>query len=469
MFERIKDPFLGSKEGALEGCLKDIPLPALLLMAVEGKLTGILRLEQGKVRKTIYLQAGYPIFVQSNLRRETLGQMLVNKGKITAADQAQLLSVSREKKIRLEQALVSLELLTQQEVDEQILANIRLKLETCLNWKEGSWLFIQDLKAISKVPHCRILPVRLIFEGMKHSINIEKALNSMIGVEKLEFILLPRFKMYRNQYIHGFGDKLITVLKSNMAIDEIIPATSLLPQETVFQIYILLLSGLAHLFRKDQDSLEKQAPSLSISTEHVTAENDLAKQGPSSDRNVSTGRHSRNEDAVGKARGEVSTAKEIPLSEVRVSSKENQTQSKDTTEIIDGEEVKPSKIPRIPPSIKKSPQEEKMSRQLINYNYNTIQKRNHYDRMGLDLGCTQNEIMEAFIDLCDKFSFAHFAKLEIPDISQKLWLIREAIEQSFNVLIQPASRRDYNRSLDIDSQKALLRRTVSLRTRVLIR
>ncbi len=63
-----------------QGSLSDTTLAQLLLDGLEERYTGHVTITRDKVLKRIYMMMGYPVFVESNLRSETLGQMLVRRG-----------------------------------------------------------------------------------------------------------------------------------------------------------------------------------------------------------------------------------------------------------------------------------------------------------------------------------------------------------------------------------------------------
>jgi len=245
----------------MRGDLSQTTLPALLLDALERKISGKLTLSQDTIRKVIYLQSGYPIFVQSNLRKENLGQMMIRKGRLSPADHSKAMDFSKKKKIPFGEALVQLDLVSREEVNEQILANVRLKLEASLLWTRGAWLFVQDLNVGKKVPHCSIDPISLIFGGLKRRANIEDALSSLTGKEEYQFEISSVLDKYKEQYAAAFDDKLIKKIEPEMTMGQILMATGSYPQEVVFQMYILLRTGLARLIKPK----ELEAPDESLS------------------------------------------------------------------------------------------------------------------------------------------------------------------------------------------------------------
>ena len=65
------------------GNLKDTSLPQILLDLYTSGETGILRLKQGKVLKSIHFMMGMPIFATSTEKDDRMGEMLCRKNIIT--------------------------------------------------------------------------------------------------------------------------------------------------------------------------------------------------------------------------------------------------------------------------------------------------------------------------------------------------------------------------------------------------
>jgi len=66
-----------------KGSLSEVSLPALLRGAVRARKTGVLRVGDGAVNKTLYVSDGRIIFATSNDPDDRLGEMLLRKGVIT--------------------------------------------------------------------------------------------------------------------------------------------------------------------------------------------------------------------------------------------------------------------------------------------------------------------------------------------------------------------------------------------------
>src|SRR6478752_3284890 len=96
------------------------PLPAVLLDLHEDIVTGRLTLRRGKVSKSVDLVNGNPVSTTSTPRDETLGHFLVSSGIIGEEQHKQAVQRSVETGGKLGDSLVSLGVLTIEQLIEQL-------------------------------------------------------------------------------------------------------------------------------------------------------------------------------------------------------------------------------------------------------------------------------------------------------------------------------------------------------------
>ena len=231
-----------------QGDIADHPLPELLLDALEKRLSGTLALRLRDIKKVVYLLSGHPIYVQSNLRRETIGQTLVSRGIITAEQNTKALSIAKRGGIPYGQALVQLGFMSADTVKQELLTNIRHKIQASLDWNRGHWLYVEDPEIGSKVPRCVIDPIPLVFEGLKAVANPETSLQRLGRHLDLEVVIPPRIKIYQEAFSSIFGDAVLKAYEPGMSVTDLAQAGGN-PQETMFQLDILLRCGLARVRR----------------------------------------------------------------------------------------------------------------------------------------------------------------------------------------------------------------------------
>ena len=240
-----------------KGDLARIGLPSLLLDALEEKLSGTITLKYEKMAKVIFILKGYPVFAQSNLRREALGQMLVRKGKISTEDHARAIALAKSRSVHYGNALQLLKLMDQEEFGQHLLANVREKIESALIWRQGSWLFQEDPAVASRVPRCGIDPVKLVIDGLKKLVVVEEAVQRIAGKENLHFSLLPRFEHYREHFIKTFGSHLVDVIVPDHTLNQMLQAMGSNPWDAIQQVDVLLHANMAVLHETEEELREE--------------------------------------------------------------------------------------------------------------------------------------------------------------------------------------------------------------------
>ncbi|MFH1262179.1 MAG: DUF4388 domain-containing protein [Pseudomonadota bacterium] len=106
------------------------------------QFTGKVTLAKDQVQKTIYFRKGNPTYVASNVRSETLGQMLVEAGRLTSEQYQKALDVMQQTKKRQGEVLVELGFLTPYQVFEALQEQVERKFENCF-LMEGSEVNIE--------------------------------------------------------------------------------------------------------------------------------------------------------------------------------------------------------------------------------------------------------------------------------------------------------------------------------------
>ncbi len=151
---------------ALSGTLDRLPFPALLHHLHGLRATGFLQLESGRKRKWIQFRDGYPVAVRGNLVNETLGNLLVRRGRVSAADAAE--SRRRMKRGQLQgEVLVAMEALTEQELALALRAQAEQKLYEVFTWESGSFHFeIGGLLQRANALPVEASPANILFRGV---------------------------------------------------------------------------------------------------------------------------------------------------------------------------------------------------------------------------------------------------------------------------------------------------------------
>ncbi len=192
------------------------PLPAVLLDLHEEFATGRLALRRGKVAKTVDLVNGNPVSSASAPRDETLGAFLVNSGVITE-DQHQAASTRAHGLAgKLGEALVGLQILTVEQLIEQLGKQARHKLVQALRWPQGAWRFDPADEAVQGM---QLRMVEVVLGGLR-----ETAIEDIARLARLEgmsFELTERGERLRHELRRTYGEAPVAALSAGAPMAEI--------------------------------------------------------------------------------------------------------------------------------------------------------------------------------------------------------------------------------------------------------
>ncbi|MGE5443190.1 MAG: serine/threonine protein kinase [Ignavibacteriales bacterium] len=146
-----------------KGDLDTTPYPALLLSFYREKRTGVLILDSRTILEIHFLE-GLIVFVEGGDPQLALGNMLVDREKITKADQKDALGFALEAGIKIGEALVKMGKITSDKLERILETQIREKLIEGFQYKTGSYKF-RSTKNFTEKAVCNIHPMQVIYTG----------------------------------------------------------------------------------------------------------------------------------------------------------------------------------------------------------------------------------------------------------------------------------------------------------------
>jgi tetratricopeptide (TPR) repeat protein len=192
------------------------PLPAVLLDLHEELATGKLLLRRGKMSKTIDLVNGNPVSSASTPRDETLGHFLVTTGVITEDQHRAAVARGATLGGKLGEALVAMQLMSVEQLVEQLGKQARHKIVHALRWPQGAWRFDTAAQAAEGI---QLRMIDVVVGGLR-----ETAVDDLARLARLEgmtFELTPRGNGLRTELRKTFGEKVMNALGSGATMAEI--------------------------------------------------------------------------------------------------------------------------------------------------------------------------------------------------------------------------------------------------------
>jgi tetratricopeptide (TPR) repeat protein/CheY-like chemotaxis protein len=168
---KIKPPDFSKNPVAIpfSGSLGQIPFPRVLAYFSLLGQNGTLKLEDGQISKNILLIDGKPASVSGYVRSETLGQLLLEIGKIDAQTLTRAIPMALKTGRRLGEVLLEMKAITPHDLFEAIQHQSREKILDVFTWELGSYSF--SLKAPIDRPELSLEldPVELVLSGIRRS------------------------------------------------------------------------------------------------------------------------------------------------------------------------------------------------------------------------------------------------------------------------------------------------------------
>ncbi len=217
-------------------------------LAVELHLTartGILRLSQAGIKKSIYFKSGRIVFVHSNVKHERLGEVLLRLGKITEEEFNQVSSELEEGR-RLGHLLLQKGILSASEVTQAVNYQLQQILFSVFNWDSGDYEFIQRERPVFEDIMVEVSTPSIIIDGIRN-ISSVVVLERAIGTDEDRIVLQgPSARQLPRSNLDFSEETILAGVDGKTTIRQLRSITRLPPHEFGRALDCLLISGMAH-------------------------------------------------------------------------------------------------------------------------------------------------------------------------------------------------------------------------------
>src|SRR5262245_11551695 len=220
--------------------------------------TGILRLSQAGIKKSIYFKSGRIVFVHSSVKHERLGEVLLRLGKITE-EEFQQVSAELEEGQRLGQALLQKGFLSASEINSGVSYQLQQILFSVFNWDSGDYEFLDRERPVFEDIMVEVSTPGLIIDGIRNITNLA-VLERVIGPYEDTVVIsggsnsrrLPRTNV-------DFSEETILAgVDGKTTVRQLRSITRLAPHEFGRALYCLLISGMVHFKGAPRPQIAKQ-------------------------------------------------------------------------------------------------------------------------------------------------------------------------------------------------------------------
>ncbi|HEY0194292.1 MAG TPA: tetratricopeptide repeat protein, partial [Kofleriaceae bacterium] len=191
-------------------------LPAVLLDLYDRLATGKLVLKRGRVTKTVDLVNGNPVSTSSSTRDESLGHFLVAGGVLNEDQHRDAVHHAARAGIKLGEALVFLQMLSVEQLIDQLARQARHKIVQALRWPQGAWRFDASSQAADGA---QLRMVEVVLEGL-YETAIEDP-DRLARLDDMAFTLTERGRQLHDELARVFGHTTIDLLEDGATTAEI--------------------------------------------------------------------------------------------------------------------------------------------------------------------------------------------------------------------------------------------------------
>ena len=169
----------------VDGSLEDDDVCELFCRLTAAGWTGRLELSRGRdVEKSVYFDAGMPVFATSNAPQDRLGDLLFREGKLTREQHARTRAIDAEHGRRMANVLIDLGLLKMKELFPTLRRQMEEIIHSLFAWETGRFRLQPEQTPAEERLRLSQHPWALFLEGVRRKYGPER-LAERVGAQKL--------------------------------------------------------------------------------------------------------------------------------------------------------------------------------------------------------------------------------------------------------------------------------------------
>jgi hypothetical protein len=260
------------------GALGEVGLPDLLARLYRAGFTGRLILRRGDGERSIYFEAGYPVWAASNLPHDHLADLLWREGRLSRADHARVAEISPEQARRVGDVLVQRGVLPREELFPALRRHIQEVLYSCFAWESGTWtLGAHDAAPVDRV-RIDAHPYAIAVEGIRRKYGLER-LSERVGPPTT--IIAPTPALDRVANLAALGEIEKTAVKKladgPLSVGDLALRAGM--SETAAYVIVHALTALGGLARSEQSAGDSPVRSRPVDRERALAKHAQVADG----------------------------------------------------------------------------------------------------------------------------------------------------------------------------------------------
>lgn len=251
----------------MQGGLAEGILPHLLRSLYVGRRTGLLDLQRDAVKHGLRFRRGHVVNGRSNVVGRRLGELMVQRGLVSAADLARATTTVIAERRRLGAVLVEMGLIDTARLGSAIQTHVRELLIDVSSWTRGSYSFVDEAEAEDELT-LEVSTGDLILEAVR-AVREPRVVRAALGdTERLLELAsdpLLRFQKLTLTPADGF---VLALIDGTTSASELLKTVSLSAEEAERSLLSLLSTGVIQFGsrRRAEAPADTPAPTPPVAT-----------------------------------------------------------------------------------------------------------------------------------------------------------------------------------------------------------
>lgn len=222
------------------GYLNEVSPTRLFYRFAAAKMTGKLVFKRDDIHKSLYIRDGFPEYIETNIRNELFGEMLVNRGIITRVSLAKTLKEQERSKKKIGDILIERDYIKPGDLIKLLTEQMRTRYFELYNWEEGRYEFFAHTTSKDVYTSIGMGAFALISEAVRKQMKYEIIIKTLKPLMHQKIVFVKGGAIKLENFRLSQEELKIAYSMENHSIASIYRRYRLTPDELIDRLVYLL-------------------------------------------------------------------------------------------------------------------------------------------------------------------------------------------------------------------------------------
>jgi hypothetical protein len=247
-------------EISLNGNIKDVGFPKLLVYLNRNRKTGILTVKTSFTKK-IYLHKGDAVFASSTDEDDRLGETLMKMGKITLEQYDRSVELLKKTAKRQGEILVELGYLTPQDIIWGVKYQVKDIIYSLFHLRDAAYEFIEREIPSDGLITLKMSMGNLIYEGVKRIDNLNRIRKELPDMDAVLTLSTDPVSLFQDVVFSSLDKKMLFMIDGKKTVKELVDSSSPNSFQAMKTMYVLWSTG---ILEERKSGIEETKDTISL-------------------------------------------------------------------------------------------------------------------------------------------------------------------------------------------------------------